>query len=103
MSRHHLDAANGLQADLGWDRPLGTFFVQVYETAPEEDMVLWAGFDRGEIATVEALAELVAPHGIQLDQVLRHTLAADQKREGFRPGGPASALDFLLHQACAER
>lgn len=103
MSRHHVEAPNGLQADLGWDRPLGTFFVQVYETSPEEDMVLWAGFSRDEIETVEDLVELVEPHGFQLDEALRLSLAAEQEREGFRPGGPASALDFPLHQACPER
>lgn len=103
MSRHHVDATNGLQADLGWDRPLGTFFVQVYESSPEEDMVLWAGFGRGEIATVEDLAELIAPHGIELDPALRHALAADREHEGFRPSGPATALDFFLHQASPER
>lgn len=103
MSRHHVEAPNGLQADLGWDRPLGTYFVQVYETSPEEDMVLWAGFDRDEIATVDDLATLLEPHGVQLDPAVRLALAADQQREGVRLGGPAIALDLLLHQACPER
>lgn len=29
MSRHHIDTPDGLSIDLGWDRPLGTFWAQV--------------------------------------------------------------------------
>jgi hypothetical protein len=56
---------------VGWDNPLETFFVQVWdESADEDDPVLWAGARPGEVASVEALAELVRPYGEVPDELL---------------------------------
>jgi hypothetical protein len=49
---------------IGWDNPLESFFVQVWDKASdEEEPVLWMGVKPGEVATVEALAALVRPYG----------------------------------------
>lgn len=48
---------------LGWDNPLQTFFVQVWEDSDQDDPVLWAGTSPDEVASVETLAELMRPYG----------------------------------------
>jgi hypothetical protein len=56
---------------LGWDNPLESFFVQVWDrSSDEEDPVLWMGAKPGEVATVEALAALVRPYGEIPDVIL---------------------------------
>ena len=48
---------------VGWDNPLQTFFVQVWENSDEDDPVLWVGTWPEEVTSVEALAEVMRPYG----------------------------------------
>lgn len=81
MSRHHLKPKN-LDHDVvvGWDPPLATFFALVQDLrAPEDDdpSVHWAGWNTGELPTVERLAESVAPYA-EIPMEMRLRLAADR-------------------------
>jgi hypothetical protein len=69
MSRHNL-APRPEQTDIvavaiGWDRPLQTFFAQVFtrtEAEPDEgEATLWVGCEPGELIEPEAAIALVAP------------------------------------------
>jgi hypothetical protein len=69
---------NGLEFVVGWDNPLETFFVQVWDRSSEsDDPLLWAGAKPGEVATVEALVALVRHYGEIPDELLM------QLREDF--------------------
>ena len=50
---------------VGYDRPLQTFFAQVWDTSEPEnpELLLWAGAGPEPVRYVEALAELLAPFG----------------------------------------
>lgn len=70
MSRHDLlpraDQSGVIRATVGWDRPLQTFFAQVFfrtDDEPEEgEALIWVGTEPGELLTAEAAIEIVAPH-----------------------------------------
>ncbi|PBN42953.1 hypothetical protein [Sphingobium sp. D43FB] len=70
MSRHDLqpkaDKPDIVRATVGWDRPLQTFFAQVFfrtEEEPDEgEALIWAGTEPGELPTAEAAIAVVAPH-----------------------------------------
>lgn len=56
---------------VGWDNPLMTFFVQVWDETEDEDApVLWVGAKPGEVRSVEALSECVRPYGEIPDAIL---------------------------------
>lgn len=89
MSRHHLqpkaDQPHVVRATVGWDRPLQTFFAQVFfrtEDEPEEgEALIWFGTEPGELLTAEAVIAVVGPHAIipknlaaQLDADMRTTI-----------------------------
>lgn len=77
MSRHHLEprpeAPNILRAAVGWDRPLQTFFAQVFTRAEpgdeDGDIFLWVGTEPGELPTAEAALALLAPYVIIPDDL----------------------------------
>lgn len=72
MSRHDLrprdDQPDVVRATVGWDRPLQTFFAQVFlrtEDEPDEgEALIWVGTEPGELLTAEAAVAIVAPHAI---------------------------------------
>jgi len=88
MSRHEL-LPKGVNTDIvgaavGWDRPLQTFFAQVFfrtEAEPDEgEALIWRGTEPGELPTPEAAIALVAPYAAipdgltaQLDAEMRAT------------------------------
>lgn len=89
MSRHDLepkaDQPHVVRATVGWDRPLQTFFAQVFfrtEHEPDEgEALIWIGTEPGELLTAEAAIAIVAPHvevpiGLtdQLDAEMRETI-----------------------------
>ncbi|OAH45460.1 hypothetical protein AX777_17805 [Sphingobium yanoikuyae] len=91
MSRHDLhtrdDRPDVVRATVGWDRPLQTFFAQVFfrtEDEPDEgEALIWVGTEPGEILTPEAAIAIVAPHVVipanlaaQLDADMRATIGA---------------------------
>lgn len=69
MSRHILtprpDQPEIVAIVVGWDRPLQTFFAQVFartEAGPDEgEATLWVGTEPGELATPEAAIAVIAP------------------------------------------
>ena len=68
MSRHILtprpDQPEIVAIVVGWDRPLQTFFAQVFartEAEPDEgEATIWVGTEPGELATPEAAIAVIA-------------------------------------------
>jgi hypothetical protein len=84
---------------VGWDNPLETFFVQVWdersrsqlELDDEEEvydegvLCLWAGTWQGEIPDLDSLVQLVEPHGQIPDEILERLRMDFESR---RPPAP---------------
>lgn len=68
---------------VGWDRPLDTFFAQVWDVPPHasdhEDgrLLLWAGCDLNEVESVDELARLLAQF-TPIPEALRVRLEKDR-------------------------
>jgi len=66
MSRYTFTGSQPhLRIVVGWDRPLQTYFAQVWDGGKLEqgNLLLWAGAGAEPVPTVEDLAELLAPFG----------------------------------------
>lgn len=79
MSRYKLTAREDRpdidHAVLGWDRPLETFFAQVFTKAsPEEDAIVWVGTDYGEIRSPEAAIGAVEQYAVIPDDIIARLL-----------------------------
>lgn len=99
MSRHDVPTRDERYAVVvGWDPPLQTFFAQVLERSREHDddtMVAWVGTARGEIPTVEGLAEQLSPYA-SLPADLQDTLQAESAEPRVeRPMEIAALLERL--------
>ena len=82
MSRHAVPARDpSLQAVVGWDPPLMTFFGQVsrigHEDDDEEGPVLWVGTSWRELCTLRDLECAMQPH-VDLGPAIYATLQDDQ-------------------------
>nr|WP_314471319.1 hypothetical protein [uncultured Sphingomonas sp.] len=82
MSRHQFPGIEpGTSVSIGWDRPLGTFFVQVLRPHPhltgEDDTVAWHGAHPGELTTAAA-AVTIASRWADLPADLAITLETDR-------------------------
>lgn len=72
MSRHNLQPKPGwkdvVRAVVGWDRPLQTFFAQVFfatdDESEEGEARIWVGTEPGELLTAEAVIAIVAPYAV---------------------------------------
>lgn len=78
-ARYRLDEADGSWWELGWDRPLATFYAQHYSPVPfdphaGEDVLDWVGTDFAEVATTGALAARLP---VALPEEVERELAAD--------------------------
>lgn len=102
MSRYELKPRGGqpdiIQAVIGWDRPLQTFFAQVFtrtEAEPEEgEATIWLGTEPGELPTPDAAIAVVAPY-VEVPDSLAARLDEDMLATiGVRDGA---------HQAEAKR
>jgi hypothetical protein len=102
MSRHDLqpkaDQPHVVRATVGWDRPMQTFFAQVFfhtEDEPDDgEALIWFGTAPGELLTPEAVIAIVAPH-VTVPPGLVDTLNADMRATiGIKDGA---------HQADAKR
>ena len=102
MSRHDLqpkaDQPHVVRATVGWDRPLQTFFAQVFfrtEDEPDEgEALIWLGTEPGEMLTPEAVIAVVAPH-VEVPPDLAERLNAEMRQTtGMKDG---------RHQAEAKR
>lgn len=102
MSRHTFAGkAGATSVALGWDRPLATFFVQVFGPDPEdhgeETTILWEGTVPGELPTAAAAIGLAAPYA-DLPETLGATLETDRLRTVATPDGQeqVAAKRFLF-------
>jgi hypothetical protein len=66
---------------VGWDKPLRTYFAQVWEGGgpPAGELRLWVGAGLDRVLTVETLAGLLAPYG-DIPKRLVSRLEDDQDR-----------------------
>ncbi|TXI80679.1 MAG: hypothetical protein E6Q40_14590 [Cupriavidus sp.] len=99
MSRHQLSPRPGapdvLRVFVGWDRPLQTFFSQVFVRSddPEDDdgvLFFWKGTEPGELSTPEAAIDLVAQYAL-VPSDLAATLRAEMEASRGERDGPHQA------------
>ena len=91
MSRHIFPGkAGATSVTLGWDRPLATFFVQVFVPDPneagEETTIIWEGTMPGELPTAASAIALATPYA-DLPETLGATLETDRLRTVATPDG----------------
>ena len=89
MSRHFVTPRNPRhEVIVGWDAPLGTYFVQVFDTGIDETAieapVAMVGETLGEVHCVDLILQLVAMHAL-VPEGLRETLVADCQNELHSP------------------
>jgi hypothetical protein len=75
--RYRLDEPDGSWWELGWDRPLGTYYAQqlrIDATSDEEELMAWFGCDLQEIRTPDQLSERI---GRRVPETIGEQLAAD--------------------------
>jgi len=109
MSRHDLqpkgDQPHVVRATVGWDRPLQTFFAQVFfrtEDEPDEgEALIWFGTAPGELLTPEAVIAIVAPH-VTVPADLINTLDADMRatiglKDGVQQAAAKRSLFGSIH------
>jgi len=80
MSRHRVPVKeNGREVYVGWDQPMLTYFLQVYDPAKSEDEnpVVWRGTSLRELYDLDDLIRVARPHAA-LDATLRSTLYGDR-------------------------
>lgn len=107
MSRHqfeHTDPNTGTfyEIAVGWDRPLQTFFAQVFafpnESAADEP-ILWTGLDHGQHPEPDAVLDAIRPY-CPIPEGLAQTLHADRIATLGETDGPAQIyLKSLLHRS----
>ena len=101
MSRYELKprAGNGVgKVAVGWDRPLQTFFAQVFTPTNEEpeegEATIWVGTEPGELPSPESALRVVEAYA-DVPETLATALAADMAASiGVRDG---------VHQAEAKK
>ena len=101
MSRYDLKPKAGSGACrvvVGWDRPLQTFFAQVFTPTDDEpkesEPTIWLGTEPGELPTPEAAFAVVVPYA-EVPATLAGQLDADMRATiGVKDGA---------HQAEAKR
>lgn len=100
MSRYELRGHEPhIRVVIGWDRPLETYFAQVWDERPdaddgegegsdfEEEPLLWLGCWSGEVRTVEELARHIEPYA-KIPPEVRAALCRD-----VTTGSPVGAND----------
>jgi hypothetical protein len=87
MTQHHLTPTTPDIADkvvIGYDRPLSTFFVQVYKDNDDyPDFLVWKGCTLGEISSAREAIDLVRPFAHIPDE-LQEALDDDLACAAFR-------------------
>lgn len=93
MSRYELkakpDTPRVVRAVVGWDRPLQTYFAQVFtlDDDDEEEATIWEGTSLRELPTADDALALVSPHAIVPDDLLAR-LEADEAGSRSQTDGP---------------
>ena len=110
MSRYHVDAkdAEHFTVIVGWDNPMQTFFVQVWDLAKEEDddeaCVFWIGTHPGSVPTVTALVQAMSAYAalpgdiatqLERDQALSEPPTPLQQWMMLASTGPAGASSHV--------
>lgn len=103
MSRHSLQPLPGrgmiYEVAIGWDRPLGTFFVIIFGTPDDDDPacdrdeltpLLWEGTAPGALSTPDAAIALASSYAVIPDGLAAH-LAADREADRSTANGPAQS------------
>jgi hypothetical protein len=103
MSRHSLQPLPGrgmiYEVAIGWDRPLGTFFVIIFGTPDDDDSafdrdeltpLLWEGTAPGALSTPDAAIALASSYAVIPDG-LAAQLAADREADRSTANGPAQS------------
>lgn len=88
MSRYHLESSVYADIVVGWDAPLGTYFVQVWNSKDDDEPVLWLGTDLHELASVDALQVALADY-CSVPLTVQEQLLNDKNNDPFtldRPG-----------------
>jgi hypothetical protein len=93
MSRHVFPGHSGATSvALGWDRPLESFYVQVFRPDPddegEEASFIWKGTDIGELPTPASAIAIAAPWATLPDDIAR-TLELDRLKTSAKGDGIA--------------
>lgn len=104
MSRHDLSAKaecpHVVRACVGWDRPLQTFFAQLFTRTDDESVegeaTLWVGTAPGELSSPAAAIALVAPYA-DIPADLEARLEAEMQADvGRRDTAPQAAIKQML-------
>ncbi|WP_239806004.1 hypothetical protein [Croceicoccus hydrothermalis] len=93
MSRHIVPLkfdVEATEAVVGWDRPLQTFFVQVFrdDGNGEDEAFIWEGTEFGEIETPEAAIRFLEPYCL-IPNGLSATLQIERMKTLAAHDGPA--------------
>jgi len=100
MSRIQVPIKPGVDATEAWcgfDRPLATYFAQVFRGEPDcETELLWAGTSPGELATPTQVIELLMPY-CEIPPEFAQTLEIDRMKSLAQSDGPnqIEAKEFL--------
>jgi hypothetical protein len=78
-ARYRIDQPDGTWWELGWDRPLGTFYAQHWSPEPydpftPDEPLAWHGTDLAEVTTVASLATTI---GVRIPEDIADELQRD--------------------------
>lgn len=79
MSQQIFPVREGVEAMVGWDRMLESFFGQVYNVdkfgeRTDDEIIHWVGAGLPQIRTVEQLEQALKPHVERLPDDVHHEL-----------------------------
>ena len=80
MSRHEFEQ-DGVRVAIGWDRPLATFYLQVWtgaETDEDEGPSIWLGASYAEAPSPEPLLVVARRHLSGMPETIGRQLRVDQ-------------------------
>ena len=82
MSRYEIEGRKpGTKVAVGWDPPMQTYFVQVYDSASDEEgPTVWLGGMLRELYELEVLERAIRPHA-ELPLELRSALCLDRDED----------------------
>jgi len=85
-----------VRATVGWDRPLQTYFAQVFFVTDDEpvegEALIWIGTAPGELLTAEAAIAIVEPHAIVPDGLAAQLESEMRETIGLRDGAHQAAV-----------
>ena len=95
MSRYRIPS-DRFDIWVGWDRPMQTFFAQVWPVAEsgerEDDPILWVGLEHDEIQSLDVLQDHLRPY-VRIPDEVAFNLNVD-----FATSEPRTALQDLMRR-----